>query len=95
MQLATGVAFWILPRLDASGSRADERPVRWYYGVLNAGVALAALHDPLAALAPAGQAWLRAMLVLAGLMYLAAAALFVRHAWPRIVAFRLLPRPGG
>lgn len=94
VQLATGVAFWILPRLDTSGSRGDERPVRWFYRALNSGVALAALHDPLAALAPAAQVWLRAMLVLAGLMYLAAAALFVRHAWPRIVAFRLLPRPG-
>jgi hypothetical protein len=93
IQLATGVAFWILPRLDASGSRGDERLVWWHYGALNAGVVVAALHDPLVALAGRDSPVLRAMLVLAGLLYLAAAALFVRHAWPRIVAFRALPRP--
>ncbi len=94
VQLATGVAFWILPRLDASGSRGDERLIWCYYACLNAGVVLAALHDPLAGLAGwNGWPW-RAMLVLAGLLYLLAAILFAAHAWPRIVAFRALPRPG-
>jgi len=92
MQLASGVAFWILPRLDTSGSRGDERLVWWYYGALNAGVVLAALHDPLVALAALDAPVLRGMPMLAGLLYLAAAMLFARHAWPRIVAFRALPR---
>lgn len=92
VQLATGVAFWILPRLDAGGSRGDERVIWWYYGVLNAGVVLAALHDPLVALAAPDMVIVRGMLPLAGLLYLIAAGLFVRHAWPRIVAFRALPR---
>jgi hypothetical protein len=92
-QLAIGVAFWILPRLDSSGSRGDERLIWWCYGALNAGVIFAALHDPLAALVGRDTAALRGMLMLAGLLYLAAAILFVRHAWPRIVAFRALARP--
>ena len=93
MQFASGVAFWILPRLDASGSRGDERLIWWYYGALNIGVVLAAFHDPLAALGAPDGRLLRAMLVLAGLLYLLAALLFARHAWPRVVSFRLLPRP--
>ena len=91
VQLACGVAFWILPRLDARGSRGDERLAWGCYAALNGGVALGALHDPLGALVP----WLgwNALPPLMGLLYLLAAALFVRHAWPRIVPFRALPRP--
>ena len=93
VQLAGGVAFWILPRLDASGSRGDERLVGWFYAALNGGVLLAALRDPLAALILRGSPIPRVMLVIAGLLYLAAAILFAAHAWPRVVAFRALPRP--
>jgi hypothetical protein len=92
IQLVSGVAFWVLPRLDTSGSRGDERLIWWYYGALNAGVVFAALHDPVVALATTDTPVLRGMSVLAGLLYLVAAILFVRHAWPRIVAFRALPR---
>jgi hypothetical protein len=91
VQLACGVAFWILPRLDARGSRGDERLVWGCYAALNSGVVLGALHDPLAALV-AWPGW-DVLLVLMGLLYLLVAALFVRHAWPRIVRFRVLPRP--
>ena len=91
VQLACGVAFWILPRLDARGLRGDERLVWGCYAALNGGVVLGALHDPLAALA-AGPAW-GALPPLMGLLYLLAAALFARHAWPRVVPFRVLPRP--
>jgi hypothetical protein len=90
IQLACGVAFWILPRLDASGSRGDERPAWVCYGALNAGVGLGTLYEPLAAgLGGAGPGW--PYLVVGGL-YLIAAASFVAHAWPRVVPFRRLPR---
>ena len=92
IQLASGVAFWILPRLDTSGSRGDERLIWWHYGALNAGVAFAALHDPLVALAEGDGPLFRGMPMLAAVLYLVAAILFVRHAWPRIVPFRTLPR---
>jgi hypothetical protein len=92
VQLACGVAFWILPRLDASGSRGDERPVWLYYGTLNAGVMLGALYVPIAhsvGLAAGGLAS-----TVAGGLYLTAALAFFVHTWPRVVPFRTLPRPG-
>jgi len=91
VQLACGVAFWILPRLDARGTRGDERLVWGCYAALNSGVVLGALHDPLAALAT-WPGW-SVLLPLMGLLYLLATVLFVIHAWPRVVSFRALPRP--
>lgn len=97
VQFACGVAFWILPRLNASGARGDERLAWLYYGALNGGVALAALHDPVVVAvdgAPSLGATLVQMLpVLAGLLYVLAASAFIAHAWPRVIAFRTLPRP--
>jgi len=88
VQLAAGVAFWILPWLDPHGSRGDERPVWLSYGLLNAGVALAAAHDPLAAY----PALARGLAVVAALCYAGAGLLFARHAWRRVLPFRTFPR---
>ena len=92
VQFACGVAFWILPRLDASGSRGNEWLVWLCYAALNSGVVLAALHDPLAA-AIGGTAALNLMLAAAGVLYIVAIGAFAAHAVPRIVPFRTLPRP--
>jgi len=92
VQLACGVAFWVLPRLDVQGSRGDQRLVWGCYAALNLGVVLGALHDPLVALT-AWAGW-DALLPAMGLLYVLAAALFARHAWPRVVPFRTLARPG-
>jgi hypothetical protein len=86
VQLACGVAYWILPRLDARGSRGDERVVWGCYAALNAGAALGALHGPLATL-PATRGSGAYVLVVSGLLYLAAAGLFLRNAWPRVLPF--------
>jgi hypothetical protein len=94
VQFACGVAFWILPRLDASGTRGDERLVWLCYGALNGGVALAALHDPLVATIGDTLA-VRAASVIAGIVYVVAITAFVAHAAPRVVPFRRLPRPKG
>ena len=91
VQLACGVAFWILPRLDARGTRGDERLVWVCYAALNIGVVLGALHDPLVLLV-SWPGW-AALLVVMGLLYMLAAVLFAIHAWPRVVSFRALPRP--
>ena len=91
VQLACGVAFWILPRLDASGSRGDERPAWLCYVALNVGVMLAVLYEPIAnttGLAVGGIAYSTV-----GALYLIAAAAMFIHAWPRIAPFRILPRP--
>lgn len=91
VQLAFGVAFWILPRLDAAGDRGDERPAWLCYAALNAGVLAAALHDPLAPLA--GLAAVGWMPVLAGGLYALGVGAFLFHAWRRVLPFRALPRP--
>lgn len=92
VQLACGVAFWILPRLDASGARGDERLVWLCYVALNSGVVLASLHDPLAA-AIGESMVVRLMPTGAGVLYIVATGAFTAHAVPRIVPFRTLPRP--
>jgi hypothetical protein len=92
VQLACGVAYWILPRLDARGSRGDERVVWACYLALNAGAALGALYGPLSAV-PAASGMSTYLPLAAGTLYLAAAGLFIRNAWPRIVPFRALPKP--
>ncbi len=91
LQLAYGVAFWILPRLDARGSRGNEALAWGCYWALNLGALLAVLEPPLQSWLPG---WLAAtLLVLGGGLYIVANAAFVAHAWPRVVAFRLHPRP--
>ncbi|GAB4433696.1 MAG: hypothetical protein OHK0015_22700 [Chloroflexi bacterium OHK40] len=93
VQLACGVAIWILPRLDAAGSCGCLALAWLSYGALNAGVALAALHAPLAAARDADDlGW---MLLLAGLLYALAAAAAVGYLWRRVLPFRNLPRPAG
>lgn len=90
VQLAYGVAFWILPRFDASGNRGKVWLVWVCYGALNGGVLLASLRDPL-------RAWFSAdalapLPVGAGVLYILATAAFVAHAWRRVVSFRPVPR---
>jgi hypothetical protein len=93
VQFACGVAFWILPRLDASGSRGNQRLAWLCYAALNIGVVLAALYDPLAT-AGGESAILRSLPVIAGVLYIVAITAFVAHAVPRVAPFRVLPRPG-
>jgi hypothetical protein len=93
VQIACGVAFWILPRLDASGSRGNQRLAWLCYMALNIGVVLAALHDPLA-MASGESALTRSLPVIAGVLYIVAITAFAGHAVPRVAPFRVLPRPG-
>lgn len=89
VQCACGVAFWILPRLDAAGSRGDERSVWLCFVLLNAGVLTAVLYVLLQML-HIDMLWLQA---LAGVLYACAALAFAHNAWPRVLPFRNLPRP--
>ncbi len=89
-QLACGVAFWVLPRLDPDGSRGNERPAWLACVALNSGVALAMLLDPLVAAGLLSAPGLPG--VLAGGLYAIAAIAFVVHAWPRVLPFRSFPR---
>jgi hypothetical protein len=84
VQLAVGVAYWILPRFDAAGSRGDPRTIWLAVAALNLGVALAAVATPLG-LAP--------LMLAAGLLYALAGVLFIAKLWPRVLALRTPPRP--
>ncbi len=92
VQLACGVAIWILPRFDSAGSRGNLGLAWLCYGTLNAGVAFASLHLPLATLLGYGQ--LDWMPLLAGLLYAVAVVAAVAQLWRRVLPFRTLPRPG-
>jgi hypothetical protein len=76
VQLAMGVAFWMLPRFAGGVSRGDERPAWAAFWLLNGGVALAGLA-PVFGTEPG--------LALAGRTAEAAAVVaFVIHAWSRV-----------
>jgi hypothetical protein len=78
MQLALGVAFWILPRFLVGRPRGNERIAWLAFGLLNSGVWLVALGSLLAA---------PAAFVLAGrLAEVGAAVAFGVHLWPRILS---------
>jgi hypothetical protein len=76
VQLAMGVAFWILPRFHASALRGNERAAWAAFFLLNIGVWLAGLGQMLGA--PAG------ILLLGRVAEVGAAVAFAVHAWPRI-----------
>ena len=92
VQFACGVAFWILPRLDAQGRRGSHSLVWLCYIALNSGVVLAASHD-LLVVSLGDSLAARIALVIAGVLYVIAITSFVVHAARRMVSFRTLPRP--
>ena len=77
VQLAMGIAFWILPRF-AGASRGNEGAAWLAYGLLNAGIWLAGMGAVLSF--PAG------LLLLGRVAEAAGTIAFVFHAWPRIKA---------
>jgi hypothetical protein len=79
MQLAMGVAFWILPRFRTGPERGDERPALLAFLLLNVGV-VAAAAGGISGLHPLSLGGRTAE----GL----AAAAFAAHAWPRVKPFR-------
>ena len=91
VQFACGVAFWILPRLDASGARGDERLIWACYAALNGGVVIGTLHALLIAFSDRN-VWV-VLPPLMGMLYLLGAGLFVMHAWPRVRAFQTKAHP--
>ena len=76
MQLAMGVAFWILPRFSHGGARGNERPAWAAYILFNLGVISIALSQ-----------WLTgsdAFVIAGRVCELSAAILFAIHVWPRV-----------
>ena len=76
LQLAMGIAFWILPRFSHEPRYGNQRLGWAAYGVLNAGVLMAG----------AGAWWgAPPLVILCGrLAELSAGVFFALHAWPRV-----------
>lgn len=74
VQLAFGVAFWILPRWHTQ--RGDTRPAWLAYFLINLGIWLVVAASWLAL-----PSW---MLALGRMLEAAAMAAFTLHAWPRV-----------
>ena len=96
VQFACGVAFWILPRLDAQGRRGSHSLVWLCYIALNSGVVLAASHD-LLVVSLGDSLAARIALVIAGVLYVIAITSFVVHAargvFPNAAASQSYPIP--
>lgn len=82
IQLALGMAYWILPRLDGAGERGRPGAAWFSFGALNSGVIGAALI--LAIRAFVTTPWLNAALIVAALCQLGALGAFAWHVWPRV-----------
>lgn len=90
VQLALGVAFWILPRPRLAEERARRERTAWAaFAVLNAGLVTAVVASAVGAPAP--------MLGAGRALELLGVALFGVHAWSRVrgAAWRKHVREGG
>jgi hypothetical protein len=80
-QLIFGVVYWMFPKLSKERPRGSERLGWAAYGLLNAGLLLRAVSEPLAA---AGSAPWGPPLALSALLQLAAGWAFVVNTWGRV-----------
>lgn len=83
-QLIFGVAFWLFPVPSRTVPRPDERPLWAVYCLLNGGLVLRSVAEPLAA-GPERTAWGAALVVSAVLLW-AAGTGFAVAIWPRVKA---------
>ncbi len=81
-QLIFGVAYWMFPKYSSEKPRGSDRLGWWTYGLLNTGLLLRAIAEPVQSVQPNPvTGW---MLVLAAIIQLAAGAAFVVNTWPRV-----------
>ena len=81
-QMIFGVIYWIFPIITRSQPRGNERLGWASYILLNAGLLLRVIGEPLTASNPeAGFGWL---LAISALLQWLAAVIFVFLAWPRV-----------
>ncbi len=83
-QLIFGVALWMLPSLTREHPRGEER-INWaVYILLNIGLLLRAIAEPLRAAQLGDPALWSRMLVASAILQWLAALGFVLNAWPRV-----------
>ncbi len=81
-QLIFGVAYWMFPKYSSEKPRGSDRLGWWTYGLLNTGLLLRAIAEPVQSVQPNPvTGW---MLVLAAIIQLSAGAAFVVNTWPRV-----------
>lgn len=81
-QLIFGVVYWMFPKYSAARPRGSERLGWATYGLLNAGLLLRAVGEPLVAVRPGpGAGWL---LAASAVLQLLAGWGFVANTWPRV-----------
>ncbi|MGQ9841454.1 MAG: hypothetical protein ACUVR4_13280 [Anaerolineae bacterium] len=81
-QLIFGVAFWMFPHMPGGPPRGDEWPAWLVFWMLNSGLALRAVGEPLAGLRPGPVT--AGLLPLAATLQLAAVLIFVLLTWPQV-----------
>jgi hypothetical protein len=92
IQLALGMAYWILPRLDGTGDRGRPRAAWSCFAALNSGVLGAAtallvrgsLNAAAIDIGSAQDAVLDLALATGGVLQAVALLVFAWHAWPRL-----------
>ena len=81
-QLIFGVVYWMFPKFTIDRPRRSENLGWWTYVLLNFGLLLRLVAEPLHTWSPsAATGW---TLVLSALAQLAAGAAFVANSWPRV-----------
>jgi len=80
-QLIFGVVYWMFPRYSKEHPRGNERLAWATYGLLNAGLVLRVVGEPLAGL---GQAAGAPLLALSAVLQLSAGWAFVVNTWGRV-----------
>lgn len=81
-QLIFGVVFWMFPKFSAEKPRGNETLGWWTYALLNLGLLLRAIAEPIQATQPNPvSGW---ALVISAILQFLAGALFVINSWERV-----------
>ncbi len=81
-QLVFGVVYWMFPKYSAATPRGSEALGWWTYGLLNVGLILRAIAEPVQAVQPNPlTGW---TLVISALLQLLSGVAFVLNSWKRV-----------
>ena len=81
-QLIFGVAYWMFPKYSREKPRGSERLGYLSYGLLNSGLLLRGIAEPMQSLSPG--AWWGWLLVISAVLQWMAGIAFVGNTWGRV-----------